>query len=184
MGIRTMSAVESKTAAHLVLLALALGLLLDRAVFAEPPPTALATLLERIAVEDTITDYYALFGGRSNGDFGSFFTDDGILDANGVVRQGRDAINALYKSIGGGEGGRIDILINNMKVVLDGDTATADLFWTECSSQTLTAAPRIVEQGREHDDLVKVGRHWRFKKRVVTNDGGLPQSLLKGYIKR
>lgn len=151
---------------------------------AEDPVTTLHTLLEKSAIEDTITDYYALFGGRVHGDFGSFYTPDGVLDANGVVRQGHDAIDALYKRIGGAEGGRIDILISNLRVAVNGDTATADLLWSECSSKTLTDLPVIVEQGREHDELVKVGRRWLLKKRVVTNDGGLPKSLLKGYINR
>jgi ketosteroid isomerase-like protein len=164
-------------------LALALGTSVHPA-HAQHPAATLATLLDKADVEATIIDYYALFGERGDSDFGSFYTDDGILDANGVVRQGREAINALYKQIGAAEGGKIDILINNMKVVVNGETATADLLWTECSSKTLTTLPLIVEQGREHDDLVKVGGHWRLKKRVVTNDGGLPKSLLKGYIER
>ncbi len=112
-------------------------------VLAQAVTTTAATLLDRLAVEDALTNYYALFGDRGHGDFGAFYTDDGVLDANGVVRQGRDAINALYKSIGG-EGGRIDILINNMRIAVTGETATADLVWTECSSATLTAEPRIV----------------------------------------
>jgi ketosteroid isomerase-like protein len=172
-----------KTGAVAVTLLMALGMPF-RFALAEHPVTTLGTLLDKAAVEETLTDYYALFGGREHGDFGSFYTADGILDANGVVRQGHDPINALYKQIGGAGGGRIDILINNMKVVVSGDTATADLLWTECESKTLTDLPLIVEQGREHDDLVKVGARWLLKKRVVTNDGGLPKSLLKGYINR
>jgi ketosteroid isomerase-like protein len=167
------------------LCALLLGALIPlQPALAEDPATTLSTLLEKTAVEETITDYYALFGGRGHGDFGSFYVEDGVLDANGVVRQGREAINALYKKIGGGEGGRIDILISNMRVKVNGDTATADLFWTECSSRKLKDLPIIVEQGREHDDLVNIGGRWFLKKRVVTNDGGLPKSLLKGYIDR
>ena len=191
MSLRTKLAARKNTLSLLALLALAMVVLLwVQSVLAQPATTARAepgssAVLERMAVQDTVTEYYALFGGRSHGDFGSFFTDDGVLDANGVVRQGRDAINALYKSIGGSEGGaRIDILINNMRVAVNGETATVDLVWTECGSQTLTAPPTILEQGREHDELVKVSGHWRFKHRVVTNDGGLPKSLLKGYINR
>lgn len=158
-------------------------ILLGPAVSAQEPVTSV-TLLDRLAIEDALTSYYALFGGRGHGDFGAFYTDDGVLDANGVVRQGREAINALYKQISSGDTGRIDILINNMRVSVKGDTATADLVWTECGSATLTAEPRILEQGREHDDLVKVEGRWRLKRRTVTNDGGLPKSLLKGYIDR
>jgi len=158
--------------------------LFGREVAAQDVGTTSANLLDRLAIEDALTDYYALFGGRGNGDFGAFYTEDGVLDANGVVAQGRTAINALYKRIDGAEGGRIDILINNLRVKVTGTTATADLVWTECDSKTLTDLPQIVEQGREHDELVKVGGRWRLKRRTVTNDGGLPKSLLKGYINR
>lgn len=182
MTLRTMLAAGKNTARLTALLVFTVAPL--QSVLAQPPAGSLTSVLERMAVEDTVTQYYALFGGRSQGDFGSFFTDDGVLDANGVVRHGRDAINALYKSIGGTESGRIDILINNLRVAVNGETATVDLVWTECGSQTLTTAPAILEQGREHDDLVKVAGHWRFKHRTVTNDGGLPKSLLKGYINR
>ena len=182
MTLRKMLAAAKNTARLMALLVFTVAPL--QSALGQPPANALAAVLERMAVEDTVTQYYALFGGRSHGDFGSFFTDDGVLDANGVVRQGREAINALYKSIGGTDTGRIDILINNLRVAVSGATATVDLVWTECGSQTLTAAPSILEQGREHDELVKVSGHWRFKHRVVTNDGGLPKSLLKGYIDR
>jgi len=184
MAFRLESMLKHKVATGLALAALAIGPEITVQSALAASPATLSELLERIAVEDTITDYYALFGGRGQGDFGAFYTDDGILDANGVVRQGREQINALYKEIGGSEGGRIDILINNMRVSVHGATATADLVWTECSSQTLTDLPKILEQGREHDELVKTGGRWRLKKRIVTNDGGLPKSLLKGYIDR
>lgn len=181
---RMVSIFTHRLAACLLLGALSIAPGIDIQAAHAASPASLNDLLERAAVEDAIKDYYALFGGRGHGDFGAFYTDDGILDANGVVRQGREAINALYKQIGGADEGRIDILINNLRVSVSGDTATADLFWTECASHTLTDLPRILEQGREHDELVKVAGRWRLKKRLVTNDGGLPKSLLKGYIDR
>jgi hypothetical protein len=67
---------------------------------------------------------------------------------------------------------------------VDGNSATADVIWTEVYSETRGALPQIVEQGREHDELVKRGGRWYLKKRVVTNDGGLPASLEKYYKAR
>ena len=181
---RELSSLEKKRSCALFGLVVAAFALPSLRAHAEQPARTLATLIDKAEIEDALSDYYALFHSKGQRDFGSFYTDDGILDANGVVRQGRQAINALYESLGGFEGGRIDILINNLKVTVNGETASADLVWTECSSKSLTALPQILEQGREHDDLVKVDGRWRLKRRVVTNDGGLPKSLLKGYINR
>jgi len=129
-----------------------------------------------------LVDYYTLFGQRSPRDFGSYYADNGVLDVNGVVRQGREPINDLYKGIT--EGGNIHILISNPKIVVDGDSAMVDLIWTEVVSENHAALPRIVEQGREHDDLVRRNGRWLFMKRMVTNDGGLPAALERNYKER
>jgi ketosteroid isomerase-like protein len=154
---------------------------------AQPAPMqesrdALAMLADRAQIEEMISQYYALFSSRSHSDFGAYYIADGILDANGVVRQGRAAINALYNEIG--EPGNIDILVSNVRIAIEGDTAAVDLYWTECISATHSAVPHIVEQGREHDDLVKRDGRWYFKRREVTNDGGLPLALERVYKQR
>ena len=150
---------------------------------AEHPAGDLARLLAKSQIEDLLIDYYALFTNRAAGDFGSFYIDDGVLDVNGIVRKGREPINALYKGIN--EAGKIHILITNLKVVVKSDdSASADFVWTEVNSESHLAIPRITEQGREHDDLVKRSGHWYFMKRVVTNDGGMPAALEKNYIER
>ena len=151
-------------------------------VRAEPPVTTLSTLVSRAQIEDLLVDYYSLFGG-ANRNFGSYYTDNGVLDVNGIVRRGRGPIDDLYKTIPQ-EAGRIHVLISNPKIVVNGESATADLVWTEFQSETHLATPRIVEQGREHDGLVKRGGRWYLKYRVVTNDGGLPPALEKGYKER
>lgn len=148
---------------------------------ATPDPEVRA-LIERAHIENMLADYYALFAGRSQGDFGAYYTDDGILDANGAIAQGRVKINALYRGIW--DEGNTQVLISNPRITVKGDTATVDLVWTEVVSKKLLAAPQIVEQGHEHDDLVKHGDRWLFVKRLVTNDGGLPAALEKTYKKR
>jgi hypothetical protein len=160
-------------------LALTLG---TSPVRAEHPVTTLATLLSRAQIEDLLVDYYALFGGADRG-FGSYYTEDGVLDVNGIVRRGRGPIDDLYKGIPA-EAGKIHILISNPQIVVNGATATADLVWTEYDSETHLATPHILEQGREHDELIKRSGRWYLKYRVVTNDGGLPPSLEKYYKKR
>jgi hypothetical protein len=71
-----------------------------------------------------------------------------------------------------------------VKITVEGDTATADMLWTGVNSEKVTAAPQFVEQGREHDELVKRNGRWLFKHRVITSDGGLPAMFEKTYQKR
>jgi hypothetical protein len=153
---------------------------------AEHPPTTLTTLLDRAQIEDMLVDYYAQLGAGRH-DFGAFFVADGIIDVNGLVAQGQKAIEDLYKKTAEGSPrrpGTFRMLLTNVKIVVNGDTATADCIWTGINSETVKAAPDFVEQGREHDELVKRNGRWYFKHRVITSDGGLPAMYEKSYQKR
>jgi hypothetical protein len=70
------------------------------------------------------------------------------------------------------------MVLSNVKVVVNGETATADSLWTGVISETLTQAPRFVEQGTEHDELVKRNGKWLFKHRVIMSDGGMQEMFL------
>jgi hypothetical protein len=60
----------------------------------------------------------------------------------------------------------------------------ADVVWTGIVSDALKEPPRFVEQGRERDDLVKLGGHWYIKHRWITADSGLPTMYEKTYKQR
>src|SRR6185312_1036233 len=112
---------------------------------AEHPATTLTTLLDRAYIEDMLVDYYGQLGSNRS-DFGSFYVPEGILDVNGIVAQGQKPIEDLYKKIGGQQPrpvGTFRMLLTNPKIVVNGD------------SETKEATPKFVEQGREHDELVK-----------------------------
>jgi hypothetical protein len=152
-------------------------------VLAEYPVTTLATLLDRAQIEDMLVDYYAQLGAGHH-DFGAFYVPDGVLDVNGVIAQGKKPIEDLYARLARESPprkGTFRMLLTNPKVVVNGDTATADVIWTGVNSETVTAAPQLVEQGHEHDELVKRDGHWYFKHRVITSDGGLPAMFEKTY---
>jgi hypothetical protein len=153
---------------------------------AEQPATTLTTLLDKAQIQDMLVDYYAQLGGGRH-DFGSFYVDDGVIDVNGLVAQGRAPIEDLYKKIAQGSpprSGTFRMLLTNPKIVVNGESATADVIWTGVNSEKPTATPQFVEQGREHDELVKRNGHWYFKLRVITSDGGLPPMFEKSYKKR
>lgn len=153
---------------------------------AESPPTTLQTLLDRAQIEDLLVDYYGSLGAGKS-DFGTYYVVDGVLDVNGLVAQGQKPIEDLYKKVAAGSPhlqGKFHMLLSNPKIVVNGATATADVIWTGVDSETVKATPRFIEQGREHDELVKSHGRWYFKHRVITSDGGLPPMFEKLYKDR
>jgi hypothetical protein len=153
---------------------------------AEQPPMTLTTLIDRAQIEDLLVDYYGRLGG-GRGDFGNFYVAEGVLDVNGLVAKGQQAIEELYSQVRREtprRPGTFRMLLTNPRIVVTGDTATADVIWTGVNSASVESLPQIVEQGREHDELVKRDSHWYFKHRVITTDGGLPAMFEKTYQKR
>ena len=67
---------------------------------------------------------------------------------------------------------------------MNGDTATAETIWTGVLSDTVRVAPRLFEQGREYDELVKKDGRWYFTKRVITSDAGLTETYDDTYKPR
>lgn len=157
-----------------------------RPALAESPVTTLATLLDRAQIEDLLVDYYGQLGSGRD-DFGAFYLEDGVLDVNGLVAQGKKPIEELYRKTAEGtphRPGTFRMMLTNLKVVVSGTTATADVVWTGVNSREVTAAPEFIEQGREHDELAKRDGRWYFKHRIITSDGGLPAMFVKSYKKR
>ncbi len=156
------------------------AVVLAASALAEQPAATLTTLLDKQAIQDMLVDYYGQLGsGRS--DFGAYYVPDGVLDVNGATAQGEKAIEDLYKRIGEGtpkRPGTFRMLLTNVKVVVNGDTATADSVWTGINSETVRLAPQLIEQGTEHDELVKRNGKWLFKHRIISSDGGM-QSMFE-----
>jgi hypothetical protein len=153
---------------------------------AEYPVTKLSTLLDRAQIEDMLVDYYAKLG-TGGGDFSAFYVEDAVLDVNGVVAKGKKPIEDLYKKAAGespARKGTFRMLLTNLKIVVDSTSATADVIWTGVNSETVKAVPQFIEQGREHDELVKRDGRWYFKRRVITSDGGLTGIFEKTYKPR
>jgi SnoaL-like domain len=159
-------------------LALAMGvgvaMLGVKPVLAEQPATTLQTLLDKQQINDMLVEYYAHLG-KGESDFGAYYLADGVINVNGLKGKGEAAIKDVYRKIGAGTPKRPGIfrmLLTNVSIVVNGNAATADTLWTGINSPNVEAAPRFVEQGTEHDDLVKVNGHWLFKLRVITSNAG------------
>jgi hypothetical protein len=159
-------------------LALGSGLLAPPAL-ALTPRTTQANLLDRIQIEDFLVDYYQPLGGGKQEDLASFFTEDGVIDVNGRVYSGHKGIAQAYKDAGAANNGnatfkgKFVMLMNNPRIEIHGDTATADVVWTGVVTGKPADQPHLAEQGKEHDDLVKVKGEWLIKKRIITSVAGL-----------
>lgn len=147
--------------------------------------TTAETLLDRIQIEDLLYEYYALLG-RNGDNYNDFFAEDGVLDVNGKIYKGRENVHTAYEPEAGAMPmhGKFHMLLTNPRIKVNGDTATADMIWTGIISDHVKSPPRFVEQGREHDELVKEGGRWRFKLRVITSDAGLPPAYEATYKQR
>lgn len=145
------------------------------------------TLLDRALIEDLLVDYYRGFSGDHR-NFSSFYVEDGVLDVNGIIAQGKQAIDKLYARSGGGASSRptgvFRMLLTNIKISVHGANATADAIWTGISDDNVRVAPRFIEQGREHDQLAKRDGHWYIAHRWITADAGLPAMYDKTYKPR
>ncbi len=180
MLFRLTAAFTCQTCASRVLASLVVALALAvPPALADQPPLTLTALMDRAQIEDMLIEYYEVLSAGGI-DFGSYYTDDAVLDVNGIVAHGKGPIKDLYKTIPNSKG-KVHVLLTNPRIVVQGRSATADLIWTEVYSETHAAMPQILEQGREHDELVKRQGRWYLKRRVVTNDGGLPAALEKYY---
>lgn len=161
---------------------------------AEDPLTTQATLLDRIQIEDIVTKYYwdITSGGRK--DISLHYAKDATFDVNGVVFKGHDEIQLMYgtdDNMGAPPGGHFNMLMNNPLIRVNGNTATADAIFTGIISDSVTATPRLYEQGLDHMEFAKREGRWLITRRVITSHGGMPmditerlQKLLKQKQKR
>jgi hypothetical protein len=146
--------------------------------------TTQAALLDRIQIEDLISNYYwDLSSGRHR--LSEYYVEDAVLDVNGIIYKGHQAIQSAYTPEGpAGPRGKMHMLLNNPRIRVNGDTATAETVWTGVLSDTVRVAPRLFEQGREYDELVKKDGRWYFTKRVITSDAGLTEKYDDTYKER
>ena len=136
-----------------------------------------ATLLDRMQIEDMLTAYYWDMATDARRGLAAQYLEDGVLEVNGIVLAGRAAIQGFLSQEMplGPAGSTYDLMLSNPRISIDGNTATADTMWTGIVSANVKDPPKLVEQGREHTELVKRKGRWYIKKRVVTSLAGLPE---------
>ena len=80
--------------------------------------------------------------------------------------------------------GTYHMLMNNPRIQVKGDTATAHLLYTGLMCDDLRGPPRLIEMGREYDELVKIDGEWLISKRVLSSDAGMQDYYAESYEKR
>ena len=167
-----------------ILFLLHASLLLTQAVYAENIQTTKDTLLDRIQIEDLISNYYWDMTSEGRHNLSDYYTKDAVLDVNGITFTGLEAIQSAYEGGTAEMQGRVHMLLNNPRIRVDGNNATAETVWTGVISETVRLAPRLFEQGREYTELVKQDGRWMFTRRVITSDAGLPANYDATYQQR
>jgi ketosteroid isomerase-like protein len=149
--------------------------------------TMLQRVLDRMAIEEVFVRYYSGLGSGDPDGFGGFFAEGAELDVNGVVCRSKEEIATLYRDVAADKPnltGTFRMLLTNLFIEVNGDTATAQMLWTQTLNDTLKGPPRLIEQGREFDILVKQNGRWKISKRVVIADSGLPDMMDETYLPR
>jgi ketosteroid isomerase-like protein len=154
--------------------AAAIGLTLAvPAARAQEVPITAQTVVDRAQIEDLLQRYYNNFGKAEGESFSNFYADDAEFVLGPKTYKGKDEIAGAYKAIGAGPTNpaanrfSFNVLMTNPVITVHGDTATAQLIFTEIVMDTASAPPRLLTQGREYDHLVKVKGQWRFSKRQI-----------------
>ena len=162
-------------AMRLALLGAAAGLLLAQgsAAAAQEVPITAQTVVDRAQIEDLLQRYYNNFGKAEGENFSGFYAEDADFVLGPKTYHGKDEIAGAYKAVGtSGQNPAanrfsFNVLMTNPVITVHGQTATAQLIFTEIVMDTASAPPRLLTQGREYDNLVKVKGEWRFKKRQI-----------------
>lgn len=157
----------------------------------EHKPVTMATLLDRIQIEDLLTRYYYdLSMGRGHV-LADYFTEDALLDVDGTVAKGHAEIGKLYQRPEGAQAPaaaaqrrRGHMLLTNPVISVDGNKATAEVIWTGVMNEGVGKPPSLFEQGREYSELLKVEGEWRISKRCISSDSGIPDRFDATYKPR
>lgn len=136
-------------------------------------------LADRAQIEDLLTRYYNHFGGGIQSRIAEFYAPDGEMILGERSYKGIEAITGAYAAISSDAPQRksyaLNILISNLLVKVNGNTATARFVFTETIVDKEGDTPRILIQGREFDHLVKRDGRWLISKRQIIGPKGVPE---------
>jgi len=137
--------------------------------------TDLATRVQRLEDKEEIRtlllDYGRFLDARDLASYSKVFAKDGEWVGGFGTVQGPAAIQAFMEKnlgIGPNKANNYHIL-SNFEINVKGDTATAWSRWAFVVPGA-DGKPSIAQGGRYDDILVRENGHWKFKRRVASND--------------
>jgi SnoaL-like domain len=141
-----------------------------------------ATLVDRLQIQDLITRYYNNFGRENAENFADFYAEDAELILGERHFKGRNGIMEAYGRAPG-QAPRpappprysFIVAVDNPLIVVHGNnTATAQLVYTEYVIEKQGDPVKVITQGKEYSNFVKVDGHWRYKTRQIRGGTELP----------
>jgi hypothetical protein len=132
------------------------------------------TLVDRLQIEDLITRYYNNFGRQNAENFADFYAEDAELVLGERRFKGRDGIMEAYGRAPG-QAPRppppprysFIVAVDNPLIVVHGDTASAELVFTEYVIEKQGDPVQVITQGKEYSTFVKLDGRWRYKTRQI-----------------
>jgi len=162
----------------LAALAAAMGLALAQGPAAQAQERLTAQgVVDRAEIENLLDRYYWNFGGGGES-FTAYYAPDAELVLGAKSYKGLAGIASAYSSVPKDVPQRksysFNVLMSNPLIEVHGDTATAQLVFTEVVKDTADAAPRILTQGREFDHLTRLNSRWLISKRQIMGAADKP----------
>jgi hypothetical protein len=118
-------------------------------------------LLDRAAIRELLDEYWYGLGRGDVDTVVGVFTDDakyGLAEGRGDIKQAVEGISALRC---------INIVGGSARIVVDGDTATADTQAVAFLAMAAGDGERILVQGLRYvDELVRTAAGWRIARRT------------------
>ncbi len=139
---------------------------------------ALAARVQRLEdiheIQGVLLDYGRFLDARDFAAYSRLFAKDGEWVGGFGTVQGPAAIQAfMEKNITGPNRGNTFHILSNFKIDVHGDTATAWSRWTFMTPGA-DKKPAISQAGRYDDTFVRENGHWKFKRRMASNDIPVP----------
>ena len=158
--------------ATLVLLVMLMPLL------AQQDNKSLAARIQRLEdvdeIQGVLLDYGRYLDARDFAAYSRLFAKDGEWVGGFGTVQGPAAIQAfMEKNIPGPNRGNTFHILSNFRIEVHGDTATAWSRWTFVTPGA-DKKPAPAQAGRYDDLLIRENGHWKFKRRVASNDIPVP----------
>jgi ketosteroid isomerase-like protein len=139
---------------------------------------ALAARVQRVEdiqeIQRVLLDYGRFLDARDFASYSRLFAKDGEWAGGFGTVQGPAAIQAfMEKQIAGPNRGNTFHILSNFEIDVQGDTATAWSRWTFVTPGP-DKKPAVSQAGRYDDTFVRENGHWKFKRRVASNDIPVP----------